>query len=148
MRVEKDFKEFIELLNKNKVKYLVVGGFAFAYHAKPRFTKDIDFFVEVSEENSIRIIDTLSQFGFGKINLDKGDFLEPDQIIQFGNPPMRIDIITTISGLDFKTAWENRVEGRYGDVPCFFISKDNLIRNKKASGRRQDLADVELLERM
>jgi hypothetical protein len=123
MRVEKDFKEFIELLNKNKVKYLVVGGFAFAFHAKPRFTKDIDFFVEVSEENSIRIIDTLSQFGFGKINLDKGDFLEPDQIIQFGNPPMRIDIITTISGVDFKTAWENRVEGRYGDVPCFFISK-------------------------
>ena len=148
MRVEKDFKEFIELLNKNKVKYLVVGGFAFAYHAKPRFTKDIDFFVEVSRENSIRIIDTLSQFGFGKINLDKGDFLEPDQIIQFGNPPMRIDIITTISGLDFKTAWENRVEGRYGDFPCFFISKDDLIRNKKASGRRQDLADIELLERM
>ncbi len=148
MRIEKDFKEFIELLNKNKAKYLVVGGFAFAYHAKPRFTKDIDVFVEVSEENSIRIIDTLSQFGFGKMDLDKKDFLEPNQIIQFGNPPMRIDIITSISGIDFKIAWENRVEGKYGDIPCFFISKDDLIKNKKASGRRQDLADVSVLEKM
>lgn len=148
MRIEKDFKEFIELLNKNKAKYLVVGGFAFAYHAKPRFTKDIDVFVELSEENSIRIVDTLSQFGFGKMDLDKNAFLEPNQIIQFGNSPMRIDIITSISGIDFKIAWENRVEGKYGDIPCFFISRDDLIKNKKASARRQDLADVSVLEKM
>lgn len=148
MRVEKDFKEFIELLNSNEVKYLVVGGFAFAFHAKPRFTKDIDIFVEVSEENSIKIINALCQFGFGEMDLEKGDFLEPEQIIQFGNPPMRIDILTTISGVNFETAWENKLHGKYGDVPCFFISKDDLIRNKTASARRQDLADVELLEKI
>jgi hypothetical protein len=82
------------------------------------------------------------------MDLDKKDFLEPNLIIQFGNPPMRIDIITTISGIEFEIAWENRAEGKYGDIPCFFISRDDLIKNKKASARRQDLADVSILEKM
>jgi hypothetical protein len=145
MRIEKDFKEFIELLNCNKVKYLVVGGFAFALHAKARFTKDIDIFVEASEENGLKIMNTLKQFGFGDIGLTGKDFQEPDQIVQLGYSPMRIDIITSISGVQFENAWENKVVGNYGGVPCFFISKDDLVKNKQASGRSQDIADLKVL---
>ena len=147
MRVEKDFKEFIALLNKHGVKYLVIGGFAFAFYAKPRFTKDIDFFVEASEENSKKIIKALNRFGFAGIGLTEGDFREPGQIIQLGYQPMRIDIVTTVTGVDFADAWSNRVTGKYGDVDCFFISKEELIKNKQASGRPQDIADLKLLKK-
>lgn len=148
MKVEKDFKEFIELLNFNKVKYLVVGGYAFAYYAKPRFTKDIDIFVEASEDNSKRIINALKAFGFGGIGLKETDFQESGQIVQLGNQPMRIDIITSISGVMFETAWNNKNEGTYGDIPCFFISLNDLMTNKKASARAQDIADLVILEKV
>jgi hypothetical protein len=148
MRIEKDFKEFIELLNKNRVKYLVVGGYAFAFYAKPRFTKDIDFFVEISDRNAENIIKTLIDFGFKRTDIRKEYFLEPGKIIQLGFPPVRIDIITSISGVEFKDAWENRKKGEYGDVPCYFISKEDLMKNKKASARSQDIADLELLEKI
>ncbi|MDQ1350055.1 MAG: hypothetical protein QG657_356, partial [Acidobacteriota bacterium] len=148
MRIEKDFKEFIELLNCNKVKYLVVGGFAIAFHATARFTKDIDIFVEASEENSIKIVNTLKSFGFGDIGLTEKDFQNAGQIVQLGYPPLRIDIITAISGVEFADAWKTKVEGKYGDAPCFFISIDDLINNKNASGRPQDLADIKILERI
>lgn len=142
MRVEKDFKEFIELLNKSGVKYLVIGGFAFAFYAKPRFTKDIDFFVEPSDDNSKKIVTVLKQFGFGSTGLTEVDFQKPGQVIQLGYPPMRIDIVTSVSGVEFGDAWDNRVEGKYGDIACFFISREDLIKNKQASGRPQDTADV------
>ncbi|HLP45770.1 MAG TPA: nucleotidyl transferase AbiEii/AbiGii toxin family protein [Candidatus Kapabacteria bacterium] len=148
MRIEKDFKEFIELLNGNKVKYLVVGGFAIAYHATARFTKDIDIFVEASEENGKKIINTLKSFGFRDIGLTERDFQKADQIVQLGYPPLRIDIMTSISGVEFENAWENKVEGKYGTVPCFFISSDDLIKNKQASGRPQDIADIKILEKI
>lgn len=147
MRVEKDFKEFIELLNNNGAKYLVIGGFAFAFYAKPRFTKDIDFFVEASEANSKKIIKALKQFGFGSMGLTDADFREPGQIIQLGYQPMRIDIVTTVTGLEFGDAWANRVTGKYGDVDCFFISKEDFIKNKQASGRPQDIADLKFLKK-
>jgi len=147
MRVEKDFKEFIALLNKNGVKYLVIGGFAFAFYAKPRFTKDIDFFVEASEENSKKIIKALNQFGFSSMGLTEADFWKPRQIIQLGYQPMRIDIVTTVSGLEFEDAWANRVTGKYGDVDCFFISKEDLIKKKQTSGRPQDIADIKFLKK-
>jgi hypothetical protein len=147
MRIEKDFNEFIELLNNNEVKYLVVGGFAIAYYAKPRYTKDIDILVESSKENSKKIMNTLIQFGFGNIGLKEEDFQRPDQIIQLGYAPVRIDIITSIMGVEFETAWKNRVEGKYGDIPCFFISKEDLIKNKQASARPQDKADLEILKK-
>ena len=148
MRIEKDFKEFIELLNCNKVKYLVVGGFAVAFHAIVRFTKDIDIFVEASEENSKKIINVLKSFGFGDIGVTERDFQNTDQIIQLGYPPLRIDIITSISGVEFKKAWENRIVGKYGSIPCFFISSEDLIKNKQASGRPQDIADIKILEKI
>ena len=148
MRVEKDFKDFIELLNENKVKYLVIGGFAFAFYIEPRYTKDIDIFVEASEENSKKIINTLIGFGFGKIGLKEEDFQEPGQIIQLGYAPVRIDVLTSIAGMSFESAWKNKVEGKYGDICCFFISKEDLIRNKQAVARPQDIADVKKLKKI
>ncbi|MEI6614859.1 MAG: DUF6036 family nucleotidyltransferase [Chrysiogenales bacterium] len=135
MRIEKDFKEFIELLNKSSVRYLIVGGYAFAFHAEPRFTKDIDFFVEGSEENAERLLNALAGFGFKSIG-------------QLGVPPVRIDLMTSVTGLDFAPAWENRVTGNYGDIPAFFVSKADLIRNKMAVGRKQDLSDIDRLQKI
>ena len=147
MRIEKDFKEFIALLNENKAKYLVIGGFAFSFYVEPRFTKDIDIFVEVSEENSKRIINTLTGFGFGNIGLKEEDFQKSDQIVQLGNAPVRIDILTSIAGVSFESAWANKTEGKYGDVSCFFISKEDLMRNKQEVARAQDIADVKKLKK-
>ena len=148
MRIEKDFKEFIALLNENKVKYLIVGGFAIAYYVEPRYTKDIDILVEASEENSKKIIDALTGFGFGNIGLKEGDFQKPNQVIQLGYAPVRIDIITSIAGVTFDSAWMNKVEGKYGDIYCFFISKEDLILNKQKVARPQDIADVKKLKKI
>ncbi|MCK5059417.1 MAG: hypothetical protein KAT34_22395 [Candidatus Aminicenantes bacterium] len=148
MRVEKDFKEFIELLNKNKVKYLIVGGYAFAFYAEPRFTKDIDFFVEISETNAENIAKTLVDFGFESTAVKKDYFQIPGKIIQLGYSPMRIDIITSITGVALKDAWKNKKKGKYGDASCYFISKEDLKKNKKAAGRSKDIADLELLEKI
>ena len=145
MRVEKDFKEFIELLNKNEVRYLIVGGFAYSFYAEPRFTKDIDFFIEPSAENAEKILKVLEEFGFKSLNIKSQDFQEPDQIIQLGNAPLRIDLITSIKGVVFAAAWKNRTEGHYGKIPTYFISKADLIKNKKALSRPQDIADIEKL---
>jgi len=148
MRIEKDFKEFIALLNENKVKYLIVGGFAFAFYVEPRYTKDIDILIEASEENSKKIIDALTAFGFGNVGLKEEDFQKPDQIIQLGYAPVRIDIITSIAGVTFDSAWKNKVEGKYGDITCFFISKEDLILNKQKAGRPQDITDVKKLKKI
>jgi hypothetical protein len=148
MRIEKDFREFIELLNKNSVRYLIVGGYAFSFHAEPRFTKDIDFFVEGSEENAKRLLNALAGFGFKDIGLSKADFIKPGDIVQLGVPPVRIDLMNSVTGLDFATAWENKVTGSYGDIPAFFISKADLIQNKMAVGRKQDLSDIDRLQKI
>ena len=137
MRIEKDFKKFIELLNNNEVRYLIVGSFAFSYYAEPRFTKDIDFFIEPTEENAQRILKTLAAFGFDSLGLKSKDFQEPDQIIQLGVAPVRIDLLTSLSGIDFSSAWKNRIIGNYGQISANFISKVDLIKNKKPLvGRR------------
>ena len=148
MRIERDFKEFIALLNENKVKYLIVGGFAFAFYVEPRYTKDIDIFVEASKENSKKIIAALTAFGFGNIGLKEEDFQKPDQIIQLGYAPVRIDIITSIAGVTFDSAWRNKVEGKYGDIHCFFISKEDLILNKQKAARPRDITDVKKLKKI
>ena len=148
MRVEKDFKEFIELLNRHNVKYLIVGGFAFSYYAEPRYTKDIDIFINASPENAKLLMNVMKDFGFGAIGLSEDDFLKQGQIIQLGNEPVRIDIINSISVIDFESAWENRTVGKYGDIPANFISKPDLIKNKKATGRKQDIADIEKLNKI
>ncbi len=146
MKVEKDFEEFIALLNKHEVQYVIVGAFAVSFHAQPRFTGDIDFFIDNSSANIQSLLLALKEFGFESLNLAEKDFDE-DSIIQLGYEPNRIDLITSISGVSFKKAYSNRVDGKYGDEAAAFISLDDLIANKKASDRLKDKSDLELLEK-
>lgn len=146
MRIENDFKEFIASLNRHDIRYLIVGGFAYAFHAEPRFTRDIDFFVDDSEKNAERLIAALADFGFADIGLTKKDFIKPGDVVQLGVEPVRIALMTSVTGIEFESAWKNRVVGRYGDIPANFIGKSDLIRNKAAVGRKQNLSDIDKLE--
>ena len=143
--LNQDFKEFIQLLNDNQVNYLVIGGYAVAVHGHPRYTKDIDIWIKISEENSQKIITALTEFGFGSLGLTAQDFQEPHQIIQLGYPPNRIDLITSPDGIDFQTCYVSKIEVILDDITVKFIDLDNLKKNKLASGRFQDLADLENL---
>jgi len=144
--LNQDFKEFIQLLNDNRVRYLVVGGYAVALHGYPRYTRDIDIWVELSEENATHIVEALEQFGFASLGLKESDFLVKEQVIQLGYAPNRIDIITTLSGVTFAECYEKRVPVEIDGVKINFIDLDSLRKNKKATGRLQDLADLENLE--
>jgi hypothetical protein len=144
--LNQDFKEFIQLLNDNQVKYLVIGGYAVAVHGHPRYTKDIDIWIEISEENAQKLVIALTQFGFESLGLTSDDFQTPYQIIQLGYPPNRIDLITNPDGIDFQTCYDSKIEVTLNDVPVKFINLDNLKKNKLASGRLQDLADLEKLQ--
>ena len=145
MKTEKDYEEFLELLNKHNVRYCVIGAFALAFHARPRYTKDIDILVESTTDNAKRLLIALDEFGFGSLNLTVEDFVTQGNIIQLGYEPVRIDIITSIKGLEFDDIWENRIQGPYGNQTINFIDRQNLIRSKKLSNRVQDQADLELL---
>ncbi|PZO37652.1 MAG: hypothetical protein DCF19_18375 [Pseudanabaena frigida] len=144
--LNQDFKEFIQLLNDNQVKYLVIGGYAVAVHGHPRYTKDIDIWIEISEENAQKLMTALTQFGFESLGLTSEDFQTPNQIIQLGYPPNRIDLITNPDGVDFQTCYDSKIEVTLNDVPVKFIDLNNLKKNKLASGRLQDLADLEKLQ--
>jgi hypothetical protein len=145
MNLEKDLREFVELLNALNVHYLVVGAFAVAYYGYPRFTADLDLFVERSHENAERLIQVIEKFGFGDLNLTADDFLHEDQVIQLGVSPNRIDLLTFISAVDFQEAWATRQQGEFQGLSVPIISKEMLKRNKAASGRSQDLLDLERL---
>jgi len=146
MILNPDFKEFIRSLNANQVRYLVVGGYAVAFHGHPRYTKDLDVWLDRNPENAERLIQALEQFGFGSLGLKVADFLIKDQIIQLGYPPNRIDLLTTLPGVEFELCYAARLEAVIDEIPINFINLDNLKKNKRASGRHQDLADVENLE--
>jgi len=141
-----DFKEFIKSLNANQVRYLVVGGYAVAVHGYPRYTKDLDIWIDRTPGNADRIVKALEDFGFGSLRLKPMDFLEADQIVQLGYPPNRIDLLTSIPGVDFEICFATRMELTIEGVTVSFIDLDNLRKNKLASGRLQDLADLENLE--
>lgn len=143
----KDFREFIELLNSESVEYVVVGGYAVAYHGHPRYTGDIDFFVEASEDNAHRILNALRRFGFASLALTEADFVKRDQVVQLGIPPQRIDLLTGISGVSFSEAWENRVSAALDGVPVYIIGREMLLKNKAAAGRPQDEADLREIPR-
>ncbi len=142
----KDFKEFIQLLNKNKIQYLIIGGYAVAFHGYPRYTKDIDIWINRTPENAKKLIDVLTEFGLGSLGLKQSDFLEPDQIIQLGYAPNRIDIITTALGIDFEECYKTKIKVTIDDIETYFIDLENLRKNKKETGRLQDLADLENLQ--
>jgi hypothetical protein len=128
------------------VRYLVIGGYAVALHGHPRYTKDLDIWVERSRENAQALLQALAQFGMGSLGLSEEDFLTPDQVVQIGYPPNRIDILVSISGVEFPECFDRRVEVLLDGVNVYFIDLQHLKQNKKASGRLQDLADLENLE--
>ena len=145
MEVQKDFKRLLELLNGHKVEYMIVGAYALAYHGAPRFTGDIDIFVHLSPENAQKILSALADFGFGSLNLTINDFQNPDSVVQLGVPPVRIDIITSITGVTWEEANKGKIKGLYGNVPVCFLGREQYIINKRATGRKKDLADLESL---
>ena len=147
MRAEKDYEEFLSLLNKHNVKYCIIGAFAVAFYAKPRYTKDIDILVEPRKENARRILKVLEEFGFGELIISVEDLTREGNILQLGYEPLRIDILNKLEGFEFRDIWKNRVEGTYGSEIVCFIGLDDLIRNKKMSDRPSDRIDIELLEK-
>ena len=142
MQLSKDLREFVELLNSNGVEYLVVGGFAVAWHGYPRFTADIDFFLRAVPANGEAVLRTLRDFGFGSLSLTVADFTRPDQIVQLGAKPNRIDLLTSISGVEFESAWSHREHGSLDGLPVDFIGLEDLLCNKDSTGRPQDLTDA------
>lgn len=141
-----DFKEFVRSLKDNGVRYLVVGGYAVALHGYPRYTKDLDLWIDRTPQNAASLVKALVDFGFASVGLKEADFLVVDQIIQLGYPPNRIDLITDLPGVDFSMCYEHKVQVDMDGVQVNFIDAENLKRNKRASGRYQDLADLENLE--
>jgi len=140
-----DFKEFLRLLNAHEVEYLLIGGYAVSYHGYPRATADMDIWVAVHPANADRLVAALKEFGFDLPDLTPDLFLHEWQIIRLGVPPVRIEIATTISGVNFAECYAERVEDTLDGVPVNLISRQRLKQNKKASGRHQDLADLEHL---
>ena len=144
-KLQADLREFIILLNSHDVEYVVVGGHAVAFHGHPRFTGDIDFLIRTTPENVSRVLAVLNAFGFGNLGIVEQDLLDRGRILQLGQPPNRIDVLTSISGVDFDSAWEKRVQTLMDDQPVALLGWDELIRNKRAAGRQKDLADLEKL---
>ena len=143
--VTKDFEELLACFNARGVKAIIVGGHAVAFHGKPRFTKDLDFFVESSAENAACVIQALTDFGFEGLGLEAADFMSPDKVVQLGVAPNRVDLVTSIDGVTFEEAWSGRAPGHYGAQPASYLGKPELVRNKRAAGRPQDLADLDSL---
>ncbi len=145
MEKQEDFEELFELLNRYSVKYIVVGAYALAFHGAPRYTGDIDLFVKPDHKNARNIMHALEDFGFGDLDVSEKDFSTPDMVIQLGVPPVRVDFITSLSGVDWEAAEAGVVSGSYGQVTVDFLGKTELLRNKRAIGRYKDLADIEAL---
>jgi hypothetical protein len=148
MRLNRDLREFVELLNSNGVEYLVVGGFAVAWHGHPRFTGDIDFFVRPAAANGEAIVAALRAFGFGGLDITANDFGRPNRVVQLGLPPNRIDLITSIAGVAFDGAREGRMAGEIDGLPVAFICLEELIRNQETAGGPKDPGDADALRRI
>jgi hypothetical protein len=146
MRLSNDLREFLELLNCRGVDYVIVGAHSLAFHGRPRYTGDLDILVRATTENAGKLVRLLNQFGFLDSGFKESDFTEPEQMIQLGRAPNRIDLLTSISGVKTDDAFASRVAAELDGIPVFMLSKDALIRNKRAVGRAQDLADLETLE--
>jgi len=146
MIIDRNFKEFIQLLNKNRVKYLIVGGYAVALHGHPRYTKDLDIWIYIEKNNAEKLINALHEFGFASLDIKSSDFLVNENVIQLGSPPNRIDLLTSVDGVEFNPCYQSKVEVKIEDIIIDFINLEDLKKNKKATGRYQDLADLENLE--
>jgi len=146
LKAEKDFEEFIELLNKNKVEYMIVGAYALALYAKPRNTGDLDIYVNRTNRNASGLMKVLKEFGIEGTEISEKDFLTEDRVVQLGVSPVRIDLITSIDGVEFRDAYPRIEKVRFGSTNANFISREDLIKNKSASNRKKDQADLEELQ--
>ena len=146
MEIQPDFKELLALFNAHQVEYIIVGAHALAHHGAPRYTGDLDILVHPEVENANRILKALEEFGFGDLKLTAQDFQAPDKVVQLGVAPVRIDIVTSITGVSWENAAAGKVSGSYGDVAVQYLGKKEFIQNKRAIGRKKDLADLEALD--
>ena len=144
MKIHPDFRDFVEALGKNGVEFIVVGSFALAFHGYPRATGDIDIWIRPTQENADALLRALNDFGFGGLSISMEDILS-GKIIQMGYPPVRIDLITKLDGLTAEEIWQSRERGKFGPYDVFYLGRKAYIRNKRASGRHKDLADLDLL---
>lgn len=145
MEVQQDFKDLLVLFNEQKVEYVIVGAYALAFYGAPRYTGDIDLFVKPDASNAQRIMAALDKFGFGSVGLEPSDFESPNKVIQLGVPPVRVDLVTSITGVSWEDAFAGSMEGSYWDVPVHYIGREHFILNKRTLGRKKDLADLEAL---
>ena len=145
MPLNEDFKDLFTALNAESVEYLVVGGYAVIFYAEPRFTKNIDIWVNPTPENAARVLRALARFGAPLGDITEKDLTNRELVYQIGIAPNRIDIVMDAGGPSFSDAWKNKTTASYGDAPIFIIGKNDLLRSKKAMGRPQDLLDAEML---
>ena len=145
MTLSKDWREFLELLNSRGVEYVIVGAQSLAFHGRPRYTGDLDILVRATPANARTLVHLLNDFGFGESGFKEADFLESEQTIQLGRAPGRIDLLTSITGVSGEEAFSTKIEAELDGVPVFILSKESLIKNKRAVARPQDLADLETL---
>jgi hypothetical protein len=145
MAIHPDFRELLGLFLEAEVRYAIVGGYALAFHGAPRFTGDIDLLVQPSAENALRVVGCLDAFGFASLGIDPSDFEQPGRVLQLGYPPSRVDLITSITGVGWEEVEAGRVRSDYGGVEVWYLGREELIRNKRATGRAKDLADLEAL---
>lgn len=144
-RLPADFLEFLRLLDANGVEYLLVGGYAVAFHGHPRATRDMDIWLRRSRDTAHKIVETLRDFGFNSPDLQPELFLDPDRLVRLGEPPMRLELLTSVSGLDFDESYRRAVRADVDGVPVTVVSLQDLRTNKRAAGRARDLADLEEL---
>jgi predicted nucleotidyltransferase len=147
MNLSRDSREFIELLNSRGVDYLIVGAHSLAYHGRPRYTGDLDILIRPTIDNAAKLIAVLTEFGFGDAGFKESDLIEPAQVLQLGRPPNRIDLLTGLSGITVDEAFADRLAADIDGLHVFVLSRENLIRNKRAVARPRDLADIAELER-
>ena len=146
MELYQDFKELLELLNAHKVEYVIVGAHALAFYGAPRFTGDLDILIKPDEDNARSILKCLAEFGFESLKLSEEDFTQNGNVVQLGHPPVRIDIITSLTGLSWEQIEAGKEAGGLGQIEVYYIGKKELIQNKRALGRKKDLADLEALD--
>ena len=140
-----DFKEFVELLNRHEIEYLIVGGYALGIHGYPRYTGDLDVWINPTAENARKMVNVMGEFGFASLGLTEKDFAKSDNIIQMGNPPVRIDVLTNPDGVDFDECWKNKIVVDYRGTPMTVIGYEDFKKNKRASGRVRDKQDLDNL---
>ncbi|NLV31931.1 MAG: nucleotidyltransferase family protein [Acidobacteria bacterium] len=145
MEIQPDFRDLLALFDRNGVECLIVGAYALARHGAPRYTGDLDILVHADTANAARILKSLKEFGFGSLGLKAEDFQQPGQVVQLGFPPVRIDLLTSITGVSWEEALAGSVEDFLGDLPVRYLGIRELIRNKKALARKKDLADLEAI---